>query len=193
MIRITELAQEQISRVVRQGALVVDATAGNGRDTLFLARLVGPGGRVFAFDIQEGALQKTASLLEENRLAERVTLLHAGHETMSAHIEAPVSAVMFNLGYLPGGDRAIVTRPESTRLALAASLELLRPGGLITVVLYPGHPQGKEEREIIVDYCRSLDSKVCRVVQVALLNCSGVPPELLVLKKFKEFAQKELS
>lgn len=193
MIRITELAQEQISRVVRQGALVVDATAGNGRDTLFLARLVGPGGRVFAFDIQEGALQKTASLLEENRLAERVTLLHAGHETMSAHIEVPVSAVMFNLGYLPGGDRAIVTRPESTRLALAASLELLRPGGLITVVLYPGHPQGKEEREIIVDYCRSLDSKVCRVVQVALLNCSGVPPELLVLKKFKEFAQKELS
>lgn len=186
MIRITELAREQINRVVRQGALVIDATAGNGRDTLFLARLVGPGGHVFAFDIQETALQKTEFSLNQNGLAERVTLIHAGHETMAAHIDVPVSAVMFNLGYLPGGDHAIVTRPESTRSGLAASLELLRPGGLITVVLYPGHPQGKAEREIIVDYCRSLDSKVCRVVQVGLLNCSGVPPELLVVKKFKD-------
>ncbi|NMD42712.1 MAG: methyltransferase domain-containing protein [Firmicutes bacterium] len=188
MIRITELAQEQVSRVVRSGDLAVDATAGNGRDTLFLARLVGPGGRVFAFDIQERALRQSALLLGENELAERVTLIHAGHETMAAHIGGPVAAVMFNLGYLPGGDHAITTCPERTAAALAASLELLRPGGVVTLVLYPGHPPGKKEREALLEYCCSLDGAAWGVIQVRLLNRRGAPPELLVLKKFTDIS-----
>lgn len=188
MIRITELAREQVGRVLQSGALAVDATAGNGRDTLFLAGLVGPEGHVYAFDIQEMALRKTALLLNQNKLAERVTLIRAGHETMAAHIDAPVTAVMFNLGYLPGGDHSIVTRPESTCLALAASLKLLQAGGLITLVLYSGHPQGKKEKEAVLDYCRYLDGDLCGVVQVKLLNRSGDPPELVVIKKIKDLS-----
>lgn len=189
MIRITELAQQQVAQVLREGDTAVDATAGNGRDTLFLARQVGSRGHVYAFDIQQAALQKTAVLLSQNDLARRVTLIHAGHETMAAHIGGPAAAVMFNLGYLPGGAHTIVTRPESTRCALAVSLELLRPGGLISLVLYPGHPQGEKEKTVILDYCRDLDGAACGVIHTRLLNRSGAPPELLVVKKFERFPQ----
>lgn len=184
MIRITELAQQQIAQVLREGDVAVDATAGNGLDTLFLARLVGSRGHVYAFDIQQAALQKTAALLNRNGLVQRVTLIHAGHETMAAQISGPVAAVMFNLGYLPGGDHSIATRHESTRQGLVASLELLRRGGLITLVLYPGHPQGEKEKTAILDYCRELDSAACGVIHATLLNRSGASPELLVVKKF---------
>lgn len=185
MIRITELARERVERVLGNGDLAVDATAGKGRDTLFLARAVGPAGRVIAFDIQRQALAETASLLKQNNLAHRVSLVCGGHETMAAHVDTPVAAVMFNLGYLPGGDHGIVTRPETTRRALASSLELLRPGGLITLVLYSGHPQGDQEKKAIVNYCRELDGALYSVVQVRLLNRRGAPPELLVVKKSK--------
>lgn len=184
MIRITELAQEQVAQVLREGDSAVDATAGNGRDTLFLARLVGCRGRVYAFDIQQEALAKTEMILRENGLASKVTLIHAGHETMASHINGPVAAVMFNLGYLPGGDHTIVTRPESTRRGLAAALSLLCRGGLATLVLYPGHPQGKKEKTVLLDYCCRLNSADFGVVHTRLLNSGGAPPELLVVKKF---------
>ena len=125
MIRITEIAQKQVAEVQREGDRAVDATAGNGWDTLFLARLVGPDGRVYAFDIQQAALDETAALLRKNKLLERVDLIHAGHEAMASYVKEPVAAVMFNLGYLPGGDHSIVTRPESTLRGLAAALQLL--------------------------------------------------------------------
>lgn len=186
MIRITELAREQIARVLQKGETAVDATAGKGRDTLFLAELVGPEGHVHAFDIQPAALRQTASLLGQNELSSRVTLIPAGHETMAAHVGGPVAAVMFNLGYLPGGDRRIVTTPERTRCGLEAALGLLRRGGLITVVLYPGHPGGEAERGVLLDLCRNLDSGTFGVVRVELLNRGGPPPELLAVKRLQD-------
>ncbi len=183
MIRITELARKQFAGVVGEGDTAVDATAGNGRDTIFLAGLVGPSGRVYAFDIQQRAIRKTASLLEQNNLHKRVALIHAGHESMASHIEGPVTAAMFNLGYLPGGDRSIVTRPETTLQGLAAALQLLKSGGLATLVIYPGHEGGAKEKKALLDYCCTLDSEEFRVIYTRLLNCSGNPPELLAVKK----------
>jgi len=162
----------------------VDATAGNGWDTLFLARLVGPDGRVYAFDIQQAALDETAALLRKNKLLERVDLIHAGHEAMASYVKEPVAAVMFNLGYLPGGDHSIVTRPESTLRGLAAALQLLKPGGLATLVLYPGHAEGKKEKEALLEYCCGLDASTFGVVHARLLNREKPPPELLLVKKF---------
>jgi predicted methyltransferase len=140
------------------GDAAVDATAGNGVDTLFLARTVGPRGRVFAFDVQEAALARTRERLEKARPDERqalapVTLLLAGHERMREHIPAGlrgrIRAVMFNLGYLPGADPAIITRPSTTIAAMQAALGLLQPGGVLTAVLYPGHPGGDAEAEAV--------------------------------------------
>ena len=96
--RALDLAHHLISRRVHPGALVADATAGNGHDTLMLARLVGPGGRVYAFDIQEKALCRTRELLAREGMAERVTLVLDGHENMGRHIDGKLAAVMFNLG-----------------------------------------------------------------------------------------------
>ena len=185
MFRITDLARERVEEVLGNGDLAVDATAGKGQDTLFLARAVGPQGRVIAFDIQRQALEITGALLQENNLAHRVRLLCKGHETMAAHVEGPAAAVMFNLGYLPGGERSIVTRPHTTRLALAAALELLRPGGVVTLVLYSGHPQGAEEKKAVLNYCRNLEGARYGVLHCRVLNRRLAPPELLAVTKLK--------
>lgn len=183
MIRITELARKEAAEIVQIGDTAVDATAGNGRDTLFLARLVGSCGRVYTFDIQQEALQRTAALLKQSDLHRRATLIHDGHESMAFHVCEPVAAVMFNLGYLPGGDRTIVSRPETTLQGLESALQLLKPGGVVTLVLYPGHEPGVKEKKALLDYCRGLDSAAFGVIYTRLLNRGGSPPELLTVKK----------
>ena len=119
-------AQLMLKDRLRAGDVVVDATMGNGHDTLFLTQCVAPGGRVFAFDVQETALIETRKRVPEDM----TTLIHAGHETMRTHVpqelHGQISAVMFNLGYLPGTDKALITRTETTMIAVSEALELLR-------------------------------------------------------------------
>jgi SAM-dependent methyltransferase len=151
MLRATELAHDVIRRHVRPGDAVVDATAGNGKDTLFLARLVGTGGCVHAFDIQATALQNTRTHItaEAPESAARVVLHHAGHENMAeflpSHLHGRLAAVIFNLGYLPGGDKTVITNSASTLPALTAAASLLRTGGILTVVVYAGHAGAENE------------------------------------------------
>jgi SAM-dependent methyltransferase len=124
---------------------VVDATCGNGHDTLFLAGLVGAEGSVFAFDVQDRAVASTRQLLEEHGCLERVQLFCAGHETLATHVTEPVQGVVFNLGYLPGSDKCCITTAETTLAALEQAVNLLGPGGILVVVVYPGHEGGGEE------------------------------------------------
>lgn len=141
--RVTETAHDLVARFVREGDHVVDATVGNGHDTRFLAGLVGAAGRVDGFDIQAGAIEVTGR--ELNGLPQ-VKLHCLGHERMREVVSGPVGAVMFNLGYLPSGDKSLVTRPDTTVEALDAAWELLRtPGGILSVVVYPGHAGGWDE------------------------------------------------
>jgi predicted methyltransferase len=148
------------------GGLAIDATAGGGVDTLFLARTVGPKGRVFAFDIQEAALERTGRRLADAAAAGEalapVELLLAGHERMAELVppeaHGNIRAVMFNLGYLPGGDAGVITRPHTTLAALDAALELLAPGGALTAVLYPGHPGGDAEAAAVERWFSDLPS-----------------------------------
>ncbi|MEW5785629.1 MAG: class I SAM-dependent methyltransferase [Bacillota bacterium] len=186
MIKITELAHRQVAEALHGGGrcLAVDATAGGGRDTLFLARLVGPGGHVYTFDIQQEALDQTAALLKQACLTDRVTLVRAGHERMAEYIENAVSAVVFNLGYLPGGDKSIATSSETTLIALRQALHLLRPGGIVTVIAYPGHALGKIEREAVFEFCRSLHSNTYAVSHLTLINREYEPPELFSITKY---------
>ncbi len=155
---LTQQAQAAIRSLVLTGETVIDATAGNGHDTRFLAERVGLTGRVYAFDIQLHALQQTANALPLD-LRDVVTLLHHDHalldEVLPVSDRGKIAAVMFNLGYLPGGDHEIVTRSASTRRALAAAVQWLRPGGLLSVIAYPGHPGGAEETRAVSEWFRA--------------------------------------
>ncbi len=146
MPRLTEIAHAAVRTALTQGEIAIDATAGNGWDTLFLRECVGPQGQVFAFDIQPEALAATATRICH---AANVTLLACDHarlrETIPAAFHGRIGAVMFNLGYLPGSDHTITTHPQSTLPAISAALELLRGGGVLTVLAYTGHPGGAEE------------------------------------------------
>ncbi len=176
-------ARRYISLCVSDGDRVIDATCGNGHDTLFLAKIVGEKGKVLSFDIQPEALANTRRLLEANNLADRVCLIQSGHERMDDHVHKKVAAVMFNLGYLPGGDHRIITRPDSTVTALAKSLQLLRAGGIVTMVVYNGHEGGREEKEALLNYCSNLNQEHFTVLSYTILNQMNDPPSLLVLER----------
>lgn len=148
------------------GAILIDATAGNGHDTLFLAGLCGPAGRVHAFDVQPAALEATRSRLEEAGLADRVELIAAGHEEMLERVPVAaggVLAVVFNLGFLPGSDKSRVTRAETTLAALRAAVTLLGAPGLLSVHAYTGHQGGAEECRQVLDFFATLPRKLWRV------------------------------
>ena len=121
--RAVHLAHHLLSEVVTPGGTAIDATAGNGYDSLFLARLVGPRGKVYAIDIQADALEKTSRLLLDEGVRERVVLVQASHEQLGEIVNEQVDGVIFNLGYLPGGDHKLVTTGETTVRALNAALE----------------------------------------------------------------------
>ncbi|WP_034629071.1 tRNA (mnm(5)s(2)U34)-methyltransferase [Desulfotruncus alcoholivorax] len=177
------LAQKFLAEVLQEGSCAVDATAGNGNDTLFLARCVGPKGKVYSFDIQRRALEQTAALLKENGLLGRVQLIQAGHEHMEKYIKEALRAVIFNLGYLPGGDHAVTTRPETTINAVNAALKNLEPGGRISVVIYTGHTGAAEESRAVEDLAAMLDPEIYGVLKLSFLNRSALAPYLVLVER----------
>ncbi len=181
--RITELAHHLVGLVISEGDLTVDATAGNGHDTVFLATKVGEAGHVYSFDIQQEALDTTYNKLKQKNLEKRVTLITRGHENLKDYVQDRAAVIMFNLGYLPGGDRRITTKYDTTIESLEQALTVLAPGGIITVVMYPGHREGFEEKEHIIPFCRQLNSDQYVVLNSRLLNRGHSPPELVVIQR----------
>ena len=159
-LRLTELAHQQVAAVLKPGELAIDATAGNGHDTLFLVAQVGQTGRVIAIDIQPAAIQRTAERLQEQGFS-NVTLIQRCHgdllEIVPASDHGRVGAVMFNLGYLPHGDKSVMTRTGTSLLAIAAALEIVRPSGIVSILAYPGHSGGDDESSAVVQFVSSLD------------------------------------
>ncbi len=151
--RLTEMAREAVSGVLHRGDRAIDATVGNGHDTLLLARLVVPDGHVIGFDVQPGALDGAGARLRAAGLEQAVTLIGCGHESMAERVPADwagrVGAVMFNLGYLPGGDKSLTTAATTTIAALQQAVRLLRAGGLISLLVYRGHPGSTDEADAV--------------------------------------------
>jgi len=176
-----------------RGGPAVDATAGGGVDTLFLARTVGPGGCVYAFDVQEAALARTRERLAQHNAdagLARVELLLAGHERMlelaPAEAHGRVQAVMFNLGYLPGGDTAVITKPGTTLAAMEAALALLAPGGVLTAVLYPGHAGGDAEAQAVSAWAAGIPSAIAQAMQYRFVQKPHAPYLLALVKRQEE-------
>ena len=178
-----EFSHSILANHLQFGDKIVDATVGNGHDTKFLAELVGKQGQVWGFDIQEKALQNTMQRLKENDIAEIVELIKASHEKMGNYIEDKVAAILFNLGYLPGGEKDLTTRAETTLQAVKEGLDLLKADGLLLLVIYTGHQQGQRERDVLIDYAQKLDHRAYNVLHYHFINQVQKPPEVLVIKK----------
>ncbi len=182
MLRATDMAQLLLRQRLNKGDVVVDATVGNGHDTLFLADQVGPSGCVIGFDVQQAALDQAAVLLGARS---NVRLVHAGHERLAEHLvddDVRLAAVMFNLGYLPGADKSITTDTATTLAALQQALARLAIGGLVTLVLYPGHAGGVDEARAVLAFVENLknDFAASRYHRV---NAVKPAPELLVVER----------
>ncbi|GAA5125956.1 class I SAM-dependent methyltransferase [Luteolibacter yonseiensis] len=179
--RPTALAQEMLRPLVFEGDLVIDATAGNGHDTLFLAECVGVSGRVLAFDVQAAALAAAGRLLGGAGLAERVSFFHESHGRMEERAAAgSVAAVMFNLGYLPGEDHALTTEADETLAALESAARLLKSGGVLSVVCYPGHPAGAVEAKAVEQWMAGKTADGWRVARYGALGTRRPAPFLLL-------------
>jgi len=177
------LASQCLREALRPGDHAVDATMGNGQDTLLLAQCVGPAGCVDAFDIQPLALSQTRMRLAEAGCLAQTRLHLAGHETLRDVVQGPVQAIAFNLGWLPGGDKGITTRVETTRLALEASLALLAPGGVLSVCVYPGHEEGAREAQCVRALLSELRPQAFNVLWQAFVNASPGAPEFFLAQK----------
>lgn len=171
--------------VIARGDTVVDATVGNGNDTIFLASLVGITGHVLGFDVQQQALDKTATQLTLTGMTNRVQLIHDGHEHLNQYLTAQQSlaAAIFNLGYLPGSDKKIITHGNTTLKALKLCLSHLRRGGIVALVVYYGHPGGEQEKDEVLKAVKALDQHQYQALQYGFINQIHQPPFLLAIQK----------
>jgi tRNA A58 N-methylase Trm61 len=185
---VLQFTWQVVEAVVKPGDVVIDATVGQGHDTLKLAQLVGLQGNVFGFDIQEEALS-----IAQERINTKlgsgtpVNCVLCSHEFMMEAIPkesiGKVSAIMFNLGYLPGFDHLITTLPQSTVAGLKAAAALLRCGGVITIVAYTGHEGAQEEANAVERWASLLPQKQFSVLCYRFLNQLNHPPFLIVVEK----------
>ena len=179
----TELAMFVTLSYIKPGDTVVDATCGTGQDTLALAQAVGEEGKVYAFDVQMKALVLTETHLHAHGIR-NVHLLKESFASIGDHVpEGSVAAVVFNLGYLPGGDHTITTEKEETLKGLEEALKAIRPGGVVTAVLYDGHEEGQAEKKAVISWAEQLDSKKYHAVYANMLNQKNHPPEILWITK----------
>ena len=182
MKRPLEMAHDFLAQVITQEDIVVDATMGNGHDTLFLAKLAK---QVYAFDIQEQALEKTSQRLQEAGLTNAELILQ-GHETVDQFV-TKVKAAIFNLGYLPSADKSIITQPQTTIEALDKLCQMLAKGGRIAIMIYYGHEGGDIERDAVMDFVSQLPQQEYTATIYRTLNQINNPPFLVMIEKLERY------
>lgn len=187
VLGVLPFARLLLEQAIQPGDIAVDCTVGNGHDTLFLANLVGEDGWVYGFDIQEEAITKTADRLKEHQVDSRVELIQKGHEHVRQVIPeidySRLKGAIFNLGFLPGGDKSIVTKPTSTLAAVSALLEIMPAGGTIVLVIYHGHKEGKEEKNHVLAFVEQIDQRLAHVLKYQFINQANHPPFVVAIEK----------
>lgn len=182
--QITQWCAHFIREQVQPGDICMDATMGNGNDTLLLSQLCGKNGHVFAFDIQELALENTRKRLETANAPQNYTLLLESHVNMANYAKQDsVSCIVFNFGYLPGGDHTKATTGKTSIAAMEQALTLLKKGGQLSLCIYSGGDSGFEERDAILSWLKELDSRKYLVIKSDYYNRPNHPPiPVLVIK-----------
>lgn len=187
LLRALPFAKQLLAEHTKKGGVTVDATAGNGHDTVDLAKLAGSSGTVYSFDVQERAINSTQEKLLDQKLDDRVVLVNDGHQNLEKHLAeqhwGKIDAAVFNLGYLPGSDKTVSTQAETTIAAIEALLTNLRPGGIIVLVIYHGHESGRQEKETLMAYLAALPQDKADVLQYAFINQKNQPPFLAAIEK----------
>ncbi len=181
-----KLAMHLTAEYIQPGDTVIDATVGNGNDTLALSKLVGETGKVYGFDIQPLALMRASELLMQNDAPSEIELVYNSHEEMDRHIAKPVAAIVFNLGYLPSGEKHITTRAETTLKALEKSINMIKCDGVVTVVMYPGHAEGRIEKEKVLEWGKSLDRSIYHCASISMINQPENAPCIMLVTKKKQ-------
>ncbi|QQD85177.1 class I SAM-dependent methyltransferase [Jeotgalicoccus sp. ATCC 8456] len=176
--KILPTAKEYIEEIIEPTDHVVDATCGNGHDSQFLSSLV-PKGTVYSFDIQKDAILKA----KETYPAPNIHFIQDGHENVDQYIQENIKAAIFNLGYLPGGNKSITTIPETTVTALNKLFTLLSVGGRIAIVVYHGHESGKIERDQLINELSKWPQDTCQVLEYKYINQKNHAPFLLLIEK----------
>ncbi|TAK61016.1 class I SAM-dependent methyltransferase [Methylobacter sp.] len=186
-ISLVNTAHDLIRDILHPGDTAIDATVGNGHDTVFLAGQVGLSGHVYGFDIQQAAIDSTHKKFRQTGLLDCLTLIHGSHtdmdEKIPAHLHGKIRAIMFNLGYLPGGDKSIITLTDSTLIALTIASRILAVNGIITVLAYPGHQGGDLETDQVKNWCEQLDNEHFEVNIIYSTELKDTAPKLFVIHK----------
>lgn len=177
---VVRLSHSIFQETIVPGDVVVDATCGNGKDSAEMARLLQGQGRLIAYDVQEKALEQAREFCSRVLSPEEFSVIefkHCSHEYIE---EVGVKVFHYNLGYLPGGDKHITTLEKGTKASLVKALTQLAPGGVITVVCYPGHEEGERERVALEQLCKGLDPKLWEVGYFYIMNRNKAPRLLLI-------------
>lgn len=179
------LSHQFMAAHIRAGAVCIDATAGKGRDTLFLCRLVGDSGRVLALDIQADAVAQTAALLSTEGVAHRAQVVQDCHSHLGDYADpASVDGIMFNFGWLPGGNHNTFSHADTSVAAVRAALDLLKVGGVMTLCLYYGRQNGTAERDAILDFLPTIDNRRYTVIRGDFANRTGdVPIPVFIIRE----------
>lgn len=178
-----QIAKKIMSRYVSKGDIVADCTVGQGNDTLFLAKLVGQTGKVYGFDIQSIAIDITKKKLIQENLIENVVLVNDGHENIDNYINEKIDFIIYNLGYLPKGNKEIKTNAITTLKSVEKSLNLLKNNGLLLITCYTGHEGGLLEKEAVKKFLKNLDQKKYNVLEFNFINQKNNPPILYGIEK----------
>lgn len=184
-----DLAKRYWKNQVKKGDYAIDATAGNGHDALFLAELVltANSGGLFCYDIQEKALANTSALLKSKLDAEifnRVSLIQKCHSNFcDIPLDLPISLIVYNLGYLPSGDKSVTTMTSSTLKSIESALHRIRPGGALSITAYPGHEEGRREEATLIEYLEKLESSAFTICYHKWLNRPLSPTLFWLLRK----------
>ena len=186
-ISLVNVAQNLIRDALHPGDIAIDATVGNGHDTLFLAEQVGSSGRVYGFDIQQAAMDSTREKFQQAHKPECLTLIHVSHAVMDENVptqyHGKINAIMFNLGYLPGGDKSVITLTDSTLKALTIASRIFSPNGIITLLAYPGHQGGDQETDQVKNWCEQLNPDQFNVSIIYSAEHKESAPRLFVIRK----------
>jgi len=177
------LSKEYMDKKMENALVVVDATMGNGFDTLYLRSKLDEKAFLYAFDIQKTAIENTKKRLIENKIYSNIKLINDSHVEFKKYIDKKVDLIVYNLGYLPKGDKNITTLSESTLESIKNGMDILNYEGLIIITIYPGHIEGEKELNVISKFLKSVDQKNFEIMKMEFYNHINNPPVLYIIER----------